>query len=610
MSNVENDKIFEDDIDRIKRPKRKEPQPKAQIANATIIDESTPAVKGEVKQPKPKERVLAVSNSEENKEMRLRFGQSLDRKQIYISEKSRFANVLILGAKNSGKSSTVLPMLARQDILNKDCGMTFVVDKKDVAYTLYAMAKEAGRKVVILKPSANFDIANDFIQRTKYDYDYINENVINYKDAIKKKTIIIIDMEYAKYRQNAIRATAMLLMQLQIDMQDTQYTLKRPHFVYIDDSHRYLPFVELLLTSGDDYGMGTVLFLQGRAQLTMYETDYSSLVDVNVRNTILMNGITFEDAKYYEDRFFDFTIRDLLDRKEGQVMYEIVDSQNTRATGKCGLVFVNETIKKSIEEKAKKARKQLNKYSRKVELEISMREEQELNKLNKLKQEMLTRAANGVMKDDSQRIANEILITEEKRQKNNTTDEPVISEIKESLMSVTPEVAPLVEESEQQQQDIPEQSLESEDDVESQLATMIEKTMEEDLLSDDDLLGLSDLSDAGNELIASLSGLEEMGIPDDSFSAYVDDSDSADDIDGEDDEVSDISVIQDARKSLSENEDDVIELNETIAIDSLGDEYLRQTRGYKPIRANLPRKQKSIIASERYINDMLNKKLK
>lgn len=567
------DNNFEDDIDTMKRSRKKEPVKKNDIADVVVVQEAKPV---EAKPVEAKPAVASAPKTKEtpavksdNKEMRLKFGQS-EKKTINISEAARYANVLILGAKNSGKSSTVMPMLARQDLLNGNCGLTFVVDKKDMAYTLYAMAKEEGRHVTILKPSADFDIANDFIQRTKYDYEYINEHVINYKEAIKKKEIVIIDMEYAKYRQNAIRATAMLLMQLQIDMQDTQATLKRPHFVYIDDANRYLPFIELLLTSGDDYGMGTVLLMQGRSQLNTYETDYASLIDVNVRNTILMNGLTFNDAKFYSERFFDMTLRDIVDRKEGQILYEIIDSNFARATGQCGLLFISDTIRKSIEDKAKKARKQLNKYSRKVELEISLKEEEELSKLNKIKLEAITKSARETQPEDLSRIARDILATEAKME--------VVrqAEAKEEKVRVLPEP--------QVKPEIPQ----------------VEKILETMPLAEDLLAGTTD------DLLDQLEGLNDIDLPDEDFGSY----DAGIEPDFTPEEDVEVDVIADVKKLLNTQEDDVIELTDTIMIDSLGDDYLQQMRGYRPIKANMPRKKKSIIASERYMNDILNQKLK
>lgn len=575
MTDIEHQPFEEDDIDRFKRGRKKEAPPRPQIANVVAVDEIVSPATNSEKPPVAKPKRSVTPKPEGTKEMRLRFGQNADKSPVFISEKSRYGNLLILGAKNSGKSSTVLPMLARQDIMNGDCGLTFVVDKKDIAYTLYAMAKEQGRKVEMLKPSANFDIANDFIQRDKYDYAYINECVIDYKDAIKKKKVVIIDMEYAKYRQSAIRATAMLLMQLQIDMQDTQATLKRPHFVYIDDAHRYLPFIELLLTSGDDYGMATVLLMQGRSLLNIYDADYASLIDVNVRNTILMNGITFDDAKYYSDRFFDIPLREIVDRKEGQIMYEIVNNISTRTTGKCGLVFVQDAIKTAIEEKAKKARKQLNKYSRKIEHEVSIREEEELKKLNKLKLESITKAA----QDDvvQERIAKDVIAVATKHEAEQSAQTKILQP---SLADVV--VQPVV----------PQEQL---------------PPKQEDIINSISSLDLGKPDESIGDIVSELELLNQLDLlPDDGLAAYEPDEEIEESAEDE----SDISVIKSAQKHLNDREEDVIELTDTLTVDSLGDEELYRTRGYRPIKVNMPKKKKSIIASERYVNDMLNKKLK
>jgi hypothetical protein len=190
-----------------------------------------------------------------------------DKKEIYINDDARRSSTMVLGVKNSGKSQFVIPMFVEQDLKQKDTGMTIIVGQRDMAYLLYAMAKKARRKVKLLKPEVNFDILNQLLWSDQWDYDFINNNVIDYKKEIHEKTVIIIDMEYYHYRNNAVRAASMLILQLITDMCATQATGKRRHFVYIDDAQRYLPFLELLLSDGDSYNMSTILFFQGRKQL-------------------------------------------------------------------------------------------------------------------------------------------------------------------------------------------------------------------------------------------------------------------------------------------------------------------------------------------------------
>jgi len=119
------------------------------------------------------------------------------------------------------------------------------------------------------------------------------------------------------------------------------------------------------------------------------------------------------------------------------------------------------------------------------------------------------------------------------------------------------------------------------------------------------IINEKNVQDLGEDIISELEKLNSDGIlPDDGFNAYGEEEA----VEVEDD--SEIDIIHDTRKILAEQEDDVIEINDTISIDSLSDEALYQARGYRPIKVNMPRKNKSIVASERYVNDILNKKLK
>lgn len=184
---------------------------------------------------------LNALNNEVIDDNRLIIGVNEKRKDLYIPESSRYFNSLVLGLKGTGKTSEVLPMFVAQDLKNKKVGATIIVTKKEMAYSVYALAKKYKRKVKLLKPSISNEISNKLLWQTAYSYDYINEFIINYKEAIKKKEIVIIDMEILKYKSEGLRAVAMLLLQLQLDIQETDITQKTPHYLYIDDAQYYLP---------------------------------------------------------------------------------------------------------------------------------------------------------------------------------------------------------------------------------------------------------------------------------------------------------------------------------------------------------------------------------
>lgn len=313
---------------------------------------------------------------------------------LKLTDEARMGNMLYYGTKLSGKSSYALPILLKQDLLNKDAGITIVVDKKDVAYTLYAQAKEAKRRVHLIKPSVSIPAFYQLLREEKWGYSFINDNIIDYKQAIRDKAVIIIDMEYDHFKQNAIRATSMLLLQLQADMLEVETTLGRRHYVYIDDAARYLPFIEPLLLRGDGYNISTTLFMQSRSQCKIYEEDYTNLLENNVKNNILMNGINFEDSLYWAQRLtLDQgnnerknvlqVARTLMDRDFGVFAYEVLNEKLERTTGFSKIVIMSDEESARLRKAAIKARKKLKKGVR-AQLERYITNS-EANKLEELK---------------------------------------------------------------------------------------------------------------------------------------------------------------------------------------------------------------------------------
>lgn len=361
---------------------------------------------------------------DKNKENKL----FLSKAGVFISEENRFSNTLVLGKKKSGKSNDLLTSFAKQDLEKKDCGITFVVSKKNLTYTLYAMARAAGRAkkdIIILKPSANFKVADELIWMEDYSYDEIAK-FIDYKEVIKKKKIVIIDMEYSQFRDYSIRATAMLLTQLQIDMQETQKTLSRKHYVYIDDACSYLPFIELLLESGEEYNIGTTLFMQSREEIRSIGEQYVNLVDNNTRNLILTNAINTADAEYYRKSFISsklipyedvekmrtnlkdnpnlvdtietrgglvvygyYSMYTMLCRKAGTIIYETIGANGARMFSTCQVSVLTSEYKDKIVKAAQKARREFTNEVR-SERRISQRESESFDAFSNSKEKKLS----------------------------------------------------------------------------------------------------------------------------------------------------------------------------------------------------------------------------
>lgn len=280
----------------------------------------------------------APTASKEKKEVvidenRLVIGVNDKSKDLFIPEKSRFLNTLVVGTKGTGKTTSVLPMFVEQDLKRKNAGVTIISSSKEMSYNIYNLAKKYKRKITFIKPSINNEVTNRFLWLKDYNYDYINENIINYKEAIKKKEVVIIDMEIMKYKSDALKAVAMLLLQLRLDIQETDITQRCHHFLYVDDAYNYFKFLEDLLTFSDNFNLGITLFIQSRNQFVTKSKDFTSLINNNVRNTLLLNNITMEDYFYYKDKFSEKNINEFFNREFNSMLYESIDSMGVRRVG-------------------------------------------------------------------------------------------------------------------------------------------------------------------------------------------------------------------------------------------------------------------------------------
>ena len=321
-----------------------------------------------IKEEKP-EKSTKEKKVDDNK---LIIGLNDKGKELFIPEKSRFLNTLVLGTKGTGKTTSVLPMFVEQDLKRKNAGVTIICSTKEMSYNLYSLAKKYKRKIHFIKPSVNNEVTNKFLWMKDYNYDYINENIINYKEAIKKKEVVIIDMELLKYKNDALKTVAMLLLQLRLDIQETDITQRCHHFLYVDDAYNYLKFLEDLLVFSDNYNLGITLFMQSRNQFVTKNKDFTSLISNNIRNTMLLNNITIEDYNYYKDKFFEKTNpSEFFNREFNSMLYETIDAMGVRRVGinKFKKLLIGDWDE--LEAKSKKVRASLLKEKRKQrELEL------------------------------------------------------------------------------------------------------------------------------------------------------------------------------------------------------------------------------------------------
>lgn len=252
--------------------------------------------------------------------------------------------MLILGTMGAGKSEIVLPSLIKQDIEDKRAGMTVVVGDKENAILLYALAKRTGRDVHIIKPSLT-DSGKLLLQKNAYHYNSMKADVIDFERAIRKKEIVIIDMEYAVHQEKSIQSVAYLLHSFREAMVQENAMKETPHYLYVDDSHLYMPYVKPILSHGREYGVGCILALESRQLLLEEER---AIVDAFIRNKMILNGLTIADAKHVAEDIYERQLPFILNRDNADFIYATLDKNGRRTNGVGKYTRIDEELLSSL----------------------------------------------------------------------------------------------------------------------------------------------------------------------------------------------------------------------------------------------------------------------
>lgn len=269
---------------------------------------------------------------------------------VQLDDESRLTNgLMIIGTKGTGKSE-MLPAFFYQDITvrqrvdnfyripNSNASVVYIVSKRDQAYLLYAFAQKYHRTSTLVKPSADFHVANDILGASSYDYDKMNQ-FVDFEDNLLSHHAFIVDMEVPVYGEQAKIAVGMILMQLQIAMHKTDKTARRRVYLVIDDAGPYMPYLEGILNYGSDYNISTTLIFQSRNDYKGYE----GLVESNIQNVVLMPNLVYEDAEYFSKNLCLGSPKDLMGRGPGNIFCSFMNGmkrENYETTWDPNLVLI------------------------------------------------------------------------------------------------------------------------------------------------------------------------------------------------------------------------------------------------------------------------------
>lgn len=300
-------------------------------------------------------------------------GKDEEGKPVGIDEKSLLQNgLMIIGAKNAGKSE-IIPQIVFQQLFvpyttvdgkektpfSAACS-SIITAKPDQSYFLLAMARKWKRYLnCFLSPSSDIKVRNRLLGMERFNYENIND-ILNYVKVFRDKTAVFIDMENDRYEEASVRAVGMLLLHLQITMHNTAETLKRRHYLVVDDAWQYLPYMNSILRYGPEYNVSSVLVFDSRSQYSEHET----LVENNIQNILLMGTLRYEDAVYFSKRF-NIPLAELTKGGRDHAFLASYDENMVFSVKKCILnrEFFTEDDLRLIEAGAKKAKNEMLKAS-------------------------------------------------------------------------------------------------------------------------------------------------------------------------------------------------------------------------------------------------------
>lgn len=271
----------------------------------------------------------------------------------------RMQNIAFYGSKGSGKSNHLLPMLANEQLDRRNEGALFIIEKSDISWMLYALAKKYHREVLFLSPSCNAGM-KELIDLGVSDVSDVDK-LVDFVDVLQQKRIVIIDAEPYRYQKRSVDLVATLLMNLQTNMHHNSH--ETPFFVYVEDGDLYLPYMKDLITYGGQFGIGSTIFFQGRALMNAQSPVLSYFVEANIRTTVLMNALIYDDFKYFKERFYGEAEDDaiMMQRKQNQLLVESVDVLGNRKISFTDVRFVApQIIREVVEEAANLREKRLH----------------------------------------------------------------------------------------------------------------------------------------------------------------------------------------------------------------------------------------------------------
>lgn len=248
-----------------------------------------------------------------------------------------------------------MPMIANEQLALPGEGALFVVGDSQIGWMIYAMAQKYHRDVSFLSPTYHNGM-KELMDIGVTDLKNIQTQLFDFEKAMNERKIVIIDAEPYRHRKKSIELVGSVLMSLQSLMHTNSHDT--PFFVYLEEGDTYLPYIKDLMLYGNQFGLGTILFLQSRSLMHAKSPQLSYFVEANIRTNILANGLVYDDFVYFKQRLLGDGEDDnfILQRKKEQLVVETL-VKDMKTVKSVDVRFLAPQLYRELEEESERLKK-------------------------------------------------------------------------------------------------------------------------------------------------------------------------------------------------------------------------------------------------------------
>lgn len=273
------------------------------------------------------------------KDFKFRFGMA--KEPIEIATPERMRHTLFYGSPLEGKKLSFLGCV-QEEGNQTDFGATFIVDSPEMGDYIVSLAKEAKRKYIWLNPEIHLGVQDILLFMEGYDFDLINQYIIDFEREIRLGHWIIIDLQPYLYKTYSYRSTRLLLTHLKKALIHMKESLRFPHTLYIENPIPLLTELPFFIENGKQLDLSLMIWATSPEDFKTPQQNYLPLIETYVRNLFVHSFHSMSDEPYFASLFSQIDLERFKRQPKISTFFRIMSSETQMIEGSCRFIQLEE----------------------------------------------------------------------------------------------------------------------------------------------------------------------------------------------------------------------------------------------------------------------------